>query len=46
MFAPYCPTHRSRVLLFTDNIDAIAKGENGLIVRFHCTCGYQGTWRP
>ncbi len=46
MFAPYCPTHNSQVLLFTENIDAIEKGEEGLSIRFHCTCGYQGTWSP
>lgn len=46
MFAPYCPTHNSQVLLFTENIDAIEKDEEGLSIRFHCTCGYQGTWSP
>ncbi len=46
MFAPYCPTHLSRVLLFTENIDAIVKSENGLMVKFHCTCGYRGIWNP
>jgi hypothetical protein len=46
MFAPYCPNHHSRVLLFADNIDSIEKGDEGLTVRFHCTCGYQGIWNP
>lgn len=44
MFAPYCPRHDSRILLFTENIDAIEKGEAGLTIRFHCTCGYRGIW--
>lgn len=46
MFAPYCPDHQSRILLFADNIDSIEKGETGLSVRFHCTCGYHGVWSP
>jgi hypothetical protein len=46
MFAPYCPVHHSRVLLFSDNIDCIENGAEGLTVHFHCNCGFEGTWHP
>lgn len=46
MFAPYCPVHHSRVLLFAENIDSIENRGNGPAVHFHCSCGYEGTWQP
>jgi hypothetical protein len=46
MFAPYCETHGSRVLLSTDNITAMVQGESGLIAHFTCICGATGTWEP
>lgn len=46
MFAPYCPVHKSRVLLFADNIESIYRSTDGLVVRYHCTCGHQGIWHP
>lgn len=46
MFAPYCETHGSRVLLPVSNISAIARDGEGLIAWYSCTCGYAGTWRP
>ncbi len=45
MFAPYCPVHDSRVLLFADSIDAIRSTEDGVEILFHCNCGYEGTWK-
>lgn len=45
MFAPYCPVHNSRVLLFADNIDAIHSTDHGMEIQFHCNCGYEGTWQ-
>lgn len=46
MFAPYCTNHGSRVLLPLANIAAIVREDDGLVIRFSCTCGAQGTWRP
>lgn len=46
MFAPYCPTHGSRVLLFDDNIERIVRTSEGLQIAFRCNCGYQGMFCP
>ena len=46
MFAPYCPTHGSRVLLFDDNIERIVRTSTGLQIAYRCNCGYQGLWCP
>lgn len=45
MFAPYCPVHNSRVLLFADNIDSIRSTDDGMEISFHCNCGYEGVWQ-
>jgi len=44
MFAPYCPIHESRVLLFSDNIEAIRVEDDGMVLDYRCNCGYHGTW--
>lgn len=46
MFAPYCPVHGSRVLLFDDNIERIVRTSEGLQIAYRCNCGYQGLWSP
>ncbi len=46
MFAPYCPKHRSRVLLNVDDIVDLRREEAGLLVHFRCSCGYVGRWDP
>lgn len=46
MFAPYCPTHGSRVLLFEENIERIVRTGTGLQIAYVCNCGYQGLWCP
>ncbi|MCI0678362.1 MAG: hypothetical protein L0Z63_04880 [Actinobacteria bacterium] len=43
MFAPYCPIHGSRVLLFAENLIAIESTPRGWTLRFRCDCGYTGT---
>jgi hypothetical protein len=44
MFDIYCPTHDSRVLLWTADIDSVENTEHGIVVSYHCTCGHRGTW--
>jgi hypothetical protein len=44
MFAPYCETHRSRVLLPTTAITALEHTEDGMVARFVCSCGQVGVW--
>jgi len=44
VFDIYCPTHGSRVLLWTSDIDAITNTADGIVVQYHCTCGHRGTW--
>ncbi|HEX2369826.1 MAG TPA: hypothetical protein VHM94_11405 [Acidimicrobiia bacterium] len=46
MFAPYCPFHRSRVLLGTDAIESLRHTSHGFEVAYTCLCGYRGIWRP
>lgn len=46
MFAPYCTSHGSRVLLPLAAIGAVVREDERLTVRFSCTCGAVGTWRP
>lgn len=46
MFAPYCKTHDSRVLLPISSISTIVKEDESLVAWFSCTCGATGTWRP
>lgn len=45
MFAPYCPVHGSRVLLFADNIESISNTAQGIDVYYRCNCGHTGVWR-
>jgi hypothetical protein len=45
MFAPYCPRHRSHVLLSTDDM-TIRNTPQGPIVSWTCSCGYHGTTAP
>lgn len=44
MFAPYCETHGSRVLLPMSAIEALVQGTNGLEAHFRCSCGSSGVW--
>jgi hypothetical protein len=49
MFAIYCPTHQSRVLLGTRSIEALVNTDEGVVVHWRCRCGTQGallTGRP
>jgi hypothetical protein len=44
MFDVYCPQHGSTVLLGYSAIESLANTDEGIRVKFHCTCGYRGTW--
>ncbi len=45
MFAPHCPTCRTRVLLGTDRIVAFAADRSGeRVVVLRCTCGDLVDW--
>lgn len=45
MFAPYCPGHRSRILIALEEIDELVRIPQGFNLRFQCHCGYQGWHR-
>lgn len=44
MFAPYCPNHGHRVLLFVEDIVAVDATPLGIEVTYRCWCGYEGVW--
>lgn len=44
MFETYCPVHQSNVLIFPSSIDALVNTERGIVVRYHCTCGFEGAF--
>ncbi|MDQ1364034.1 MAG: hypothetical protein QOJ52_3395 [Acidimicrobiaceae bacterium] len=43
MFAIYCSGHESRVLLFSEHIEALVNRPDGVELRWRCTCGTTGT---
>jgi len=45
MFVVYCPAHRSRILLFSDNIRALVNASTGVELHWRCTCGTEGIKR-
>ena len=46
MFAVYCNGHGQRVLLSSDDIEAIVNGSDGIVVHWRCDQGHRGCWRP
>jgi hypothetical protein len=42
MFSVYCPGHGSRVLLTSDNIEAVVNRPEGVELHWRCTCGEVG----
>lgn len=46
VFAPYCPVHGSRVLLFSDNVEMVQNTPKGIHVYYECNCGHHGVWHP
>jgi hypothetical protein len=45
MFAVYCPRHQHRVLLGARSIKALVNTPDGILVRWQCRCGAEGTVR-
>ena len=45
MFAPFCPQHRSRVLLSVNDITELRRDDAGFNIHFTCQCGYTGWHR-
>lgn len=43
MLTPYCPLHRTRVLLSYSDLERILNTPAGIEVTFRCWCGYRGT---
>lgn len=44
MFAPYCTSHESRVLLPVTSIIRLESANDGMIAHFVCNCGNAGVW--
>lgn len=44
MFAPFCPVHGTRVLLFAHNIESMRNTPSGIDVYYRCNCGHNGIW--
>ena len=42
MFDVFCPNHGSRVLLFSDDIEALINHPDGIALHWHCPCGERG----
>ena len=43
MFAIYCPTHQSTVLLGPRRIEALRNTPEGVVIEWRCYCGTGGT---
>jgi hypothetical protein len=43
MFEVHCPRHQTRVLLANSAIRRITNTDAGLVVRWRCWCGHEGT---
>lgn len=42
MFAAFCPSHGTRVLMTRRNVIGFANGLDGPVLRWRCTCGHEG----
>ena len=43
MYAVFCPTHDSRVLMTRRNTTNFWNGPDGPVMRWRCECGQEGT---
>jgi hypothetical protein len=44
VFAVFCPTVGSQVLIWSSEIRAVTNLEDGIRVQFECACGCEGVW--
>jgi hypothetical protein len=44
MFAVFCPSVGSRVLIWPSEIRSVTNTADGIRVHFDCACGCEGTW--
>ena len=42
MFAPFCPTHDTTVLMTRRNVMGFWNGPDGPVIHWKCTCGHEG----
>lgn len=42
MFAPFCPTHDTNVLMTRRNVLSFWNGPDGPVIRWKCNCGHEG----
>jgi hypothetical protein len=42
MFTVYCSGHGNQVLLFSEHIEALVNGPDGVELQWRCTCGTTG----
>ncbi len=42
MFAPFCPTHDSKVLMTRRNVLNFWNGPGGPVIQWKCNCGHEG----
>lgn len=42
MFAPFCPTHDSTVLMTRRNVVGFANSPDGPVIHWRCNCGHEG----
>jgi hypothetical protein len=42
MFAPFCPTHNTNVLMTRRNVLSFWNGPDGPVIHWKCTCGHEG----
>jgi len=45
MFDIFCPVEKTRVLLFTANIEMIRNMSEGIEIHYRCHCGHRGVWQ-
>jgi hypothetical protein len=42
MFTVYCPRHDATVLIWPSGLDAVININPGIVLAFHCACGWRG----
>ena len=42
MFTVHCEGCAAQTLIWPSQVDAIGNGDDGIVVRFHCSAGHRG----